>query len=404
MTVGEKIRGTSQKALGIVYYEMSLENQREYVCQNDFTVVENALGVWLTVFLDVDWDGLIKKTESLREDHEGTLSKFRWMQEKQRRQWELTYSEQVAAWYLGLKETLSARHPLLKLLVEQQIRNRLACVSQPENRTELRMEVLRYLEVLDGTRAHSEQTALPPMDLRPWLLEAEQIFFALKTCQEQLLPLLDQVMHDDPEKDGGILQRYHQMQQKDLSFQCMVEQRYRLLSPQFRITRARRIYRSDLPKETAPQMDQLEGHTYMVTDALEALTLWEFEMVCANEILLRRCAYCNRYFRPYSVVSCYCDRPVEGKGGKTCKEIGAMSRHQQKVNQNEAKKLYQKVCNRTQMAAQRRKAQYPDILWRYRQVQLHGKELLEQVEAGTLTFSEFQQQFDKKPEELLKMK
>lgn len=81
-----------------------------------------------------------------------------------------------------------------------------------------------------------------------------------------------------------------------------------------------------------------------------------------------------------------------------------MSRHQQKVNQNEAKKLYQKVCNRTQMAAQRRKAQYPDILWRYRQVQLHGKELLEQVEAGTLTFSEFQQQFDKKPEELLKMK
>ena len=67
------------------YYEMSLENQREYVCQNDFTVAENALGAWLIAFLDVDWTDLIKKTESLREDHEGTLSKFRWMQEKQRR-------------------------------------------------------------------------------------------------------------------------------------------------------------------------------------------------------------------------------------------------------------------------------------------------------------------------------
>lgn len=386
------------------YYEMSLENQREYVHQNDFTVTEGALGLWLTVFLDVDWDGLIKKTESLREDHEGTLSKFRWMQEKQRRQWELTYSERVAAWYHSLKETLSARHPLLKLLVEQQIRNRLVCVSQPEKQMELRTEVLRYLEVLDGTRVHSEQTALSPMDLRPWLLEAEQIFFSLQTCQEQPLPLLDQVMGGNPAGDGDILQRYYQMQQKDLSFQCMVQQSYRLLSPKFRITSVHRTYRSDLPKKTAPQIDQLEGHTYMTTDALDALTLWEFEMVCANEIPLRRCAYCNRYFRPYSVVSCYCDRPVEGKDGKTCKEIGAMSRHQQKVNQDEAKKLYRKVCNRTQMAAQRRKEQYPNILRRYKQVQLHGKELLEQVEAGTLTFEEFAAQFDKTPGELLGVK
>lgn len=383
---------------------MSLENQREYVYQNNFTVAESALGLWLLIFLDVDWADLIKKTESLREDHEGTLSKFKWMPEKQRKQWELGYSERVAAWYHRLKEMLSARHPLLKLLVEQQIRNRLVCISQPENRTELRMEVLRYLEILDGTRAHSEQTMLSLMDLHPWLLEAEQIFFTLKTCQEQLLPPLNQVMGGDPEKGGGILQRYHQMQQKDLSFQCMVKQGYRLLSPRFRITNACRTYRSDLSKETAPQTNQLEGHTYMVTDALDALTLWEFEMVCANEIPLRRCAYCNRYFLPYSVVSCYCDRPVEGKGGKTCKEIGAMSRHQQKVNQDEAKKLYRKVCNRTQMAAHRRKEQYPDILRRYRQVQLHGKELLEQVETGALTFEAFAAQFDKKPGELLGVK
>lgn len=167
---------------------MSLENQREYVYQNDFTVMKNALGVWLLIFLDVDWADLIKKTESLREDHEGTLSEFRWMQEKQRKQWELGYSERVAAWYHGLKEMLSARHPLLKLLVEQQIRNRLVCISQPENRTELRMEVLRYLEILDGTRAHSEQTMLSLMDLRPWLLEAEQIFSRSKPVRSSCFP------------------------------------------------------------------------------------------------------------------------------------------------------------------------------------------------------------------------
>lgn len=95
---------------------MSLENQQEYVYQNDFTVVENALEVWLIAFLDVDWADLIKKTESLSEDHEGTLSKFKWMQEKQRKQWELGYSERVTAWYRELKDILSKRHPLLKLL------------------------------------------------------------------------------------------------------------------------------------------------------------------------------------------------------------------------------------------------------------------------------------------------
>ena len=139
----------------------------------------------------------------------------------------------------------------------------------------------------------------------------------------------------------------------------------------------------------------------MATDRLDALTIWEFEMVCANEISLRRCAHCNRYFQPYSVASCYCNRPVEGREGKTCKEIGAMSRHQQKVNQDEAKKLYQKVCKRTQAMAKRRLEQYPDILRQYQKVQLHGKELLDQVEAGTMTFEEFQEQFDKETEELL---
>ena len=383
------------------YYEMSLENQREYVYQDDFTVMKNALGVWLTVFLDVDWADLIKKTESLREDHEGTLSEFRWMQEKQRKQWELEYSKRVAAWYHSLKETLSTRHPLLKLLVEQQIRNRLVCVSQPEKRTELRMEVLRYLEVLDGTRAHSEQTELSPMDLRPWLLEADRIFFTLQTCQEQLLPLLDQVMGNAPGGKAGILRRYAELQRKDLRYQSLVEGLYLALSPRFHISSNHKIYRYGGAAAPIPVRKKLEGHTYMATDHLDALTIWEFEMVCANEIPLRRCAYCNRYFLPYSVVSCYCDRPVEGKGGKTCKEIGAMSRYQQKVNRDEAKKLYRKVCNRTQMAAQRRKEQYPDILRRYSQVQLHGRELLEQVEAGTLTFEEFAAQFDKKPGELL---
>lgn len=43
------------------YFEMSLENGREYVYQNDSSVVESDLGMWMVVFLDVDWGDQIKK-------------------------------------------------------------------------------------------------------------------------------------------------------------------------------------------------------------------------------------------------------------------------------------------------------------------------------------------------------
>ena len=47
------------------YFEMSLENDREYVYQNDSSVVESDLGVWVIVFLDVDWGDQIKKGAAL---------------------------------------------------------------------------------------------------------------------------------------------------------------------------------------------------------------------------------------------------------------------------------------------------------------------------------------------------
>lgn len=45
--------------------------------------------------------------------------------------------------------------------------------------------------------------------------------------------------------------------------------------------------------------------------------------------------------------------------------------------------------------------QYPDILRQYKEAQLRGQELLEQVETGQITYEEFQKQFDKTTEELL---
>lgn len=226
---------------------MSLENNREYMYQNDSSVVESDLGLWMIVFLDVDWGDQIKKAEAL----------------------------------LGEEK--------------------------------LPQSGLGFIDMI-------------------------KIFTQLQMCQSQLTPLLDEVMSRKREDQGSILRAYFALQQQNLLYRNLVESSYQALSPRFYISRNHKIYRYDGGTDTVPAKEQLEGHIYMATDQLAALTVWEFEMLCANEIPLRRCAYCGRYFRPYSVVNCYCDRVVEGTNGKTCKQVGATSKHQQAVNQDAAKK------------------------------------------------------------------
>lgn len=389
------------------YYEMSLENGREYIYENNFDVAEAAMGLWLIVFLDVDWLGYQTLAEQLWE--EGDTIPPESGDQDYIEQWQIGYARKVAEWYWHLKSELSPQHPLLNLLVEQQFHNHLLVALQPDPMYELSPEMqrklqsacLEYMELIDKPSESDSQCWVHPDYLREWLRFVAQILHQLHDCQQKLTPLLDRVMYGEDENHDSILSRYYPLQKFDLPFQCLVESSYRFLSPQFHITKRRKMYRYDKNKVRYYEDEKLEGHTYMATDALHALTIWEFEMVCAHEIQLRRCAHCNRYFIPYSVVNCYCDRPVEGKNGKTCKDIGAMSKHQQKVNRDEAKKLYRKVCNRIQTAAKRRMVQYPDILRQYKEAQLRGQELLEQVETGQITYEEFQEQFDKTTEELL---
>lgn len=162
-----------------------------------------------------------------------------------------------------------------------------------------------------------------------------------------------------------------------------------------------------VPGESEEIEDELKGkklsaHTYQATDHLEALALWEFDMICAENIAIRRCELCGRYFLPHSVVSIYCDRPVEDRPGKTCKDIGAMLKHQKVVEKDEAKKLYRKVANRVHTAAVRLEPQYPHILRvNYCQWQFEAKALLERVESGEIDFDEFEGLIDKSPRELL---
>lgn len=172
------------------YFEMSLENGREYVYQNDSSVVESDLGMWMITFLDVDWGDQIKKAEALLGEEELPQSALGFIKD-------MNYGQRVAVWYRELKSSLSSQHPLLKLLVEQQLRNRLCCAFYPEEPWKLRQEELAYLQVLDETDAEYEEISISPVFLRQWLNDVVKIFTQLQMCQSQLAPLLDEVMGRD---------------------------------------------------------------------------------------------------------------------------------------------------------------------------------------------------------------
>ena len=220
---------------------------------------------------------------------------------------------------------------------------------------------------------------------------------------------MDCIYHPDEQAaDYSILERYFLMRQENRDYMTLSHTLYGTMKTEFRLALDGKLQERNLPGTVPPEVrthigrSHISAHTYQTTDHLEALLLWTLDDMAANTIAMRRCAYCGRYFLPYSVVNCYCDRLVEGSAGKTCKEVGAATKHQEEVNSDAAKALYRKVNNRTQQAAKRLEAQYPNIRKvNYRNWQLEAKLMLEKVQTGEMDYEGFATAIDKTPRELL---
>lgn len=195
------------------YYEMSLENGREYIYENNFDVAEAAMGLWLIVFLDVDWLGYQTLAEPLWE--EGDTIPPESGDQDYIEQWQIGYARKVAEWYWHLKSELSPQHPLLNLLVEQQFHNHLLVALQPDPMYDLSPEMqrklqsacLEYMELIDKPSESDSQCWVHPDYLRAWLRFVAQILHQLHDCQQKLTPLLDRVMYGKDENHDSNLMR-----------------------------------------------------------------------------------------------------------------------------------------------------------------------------------------------------
>lgn len=372
------------------WYLMGLENGTEYMDTIDAGCLERKTGAWIIAFSDVDWSALEEKCEFLRDTHEETRN----------------LSMEFAKWYKQLCREMEPLHPLLGEFVRQQLMGDMKNIVMGRLSPGTDSLELQYVVALE-----KDEPVQPIPDELPrlFLRQFSTRFHTFSDIQAKLVPMMDAVLDAGGEYvELSVLQRYCLLRQQNRDYTVLAETLYPTMKTEFRVA-VDGSFKDFWPSKPVTPEDaeqirrkKLTAHTYQSTDHLEALVLWEFDYLSANNIALRRCDHCGRYFIPYSVTSRYCDRPAEDRPGKTCKDIGAASKHQQDVNQDAAKALYKKINNRVQTWASRHEAQYPNARQtNYRNWQYDAQSLLEKVEAGEIDYDEFTEALDRPPKELL---
>jgi len=131
----------------------------------------------------------------------------------------------------------------------------------------------------------------------------------------------------------------------------------------------------------------LSMEIFITSNSIPALIFYEFDCICIKNISVRKCENCGKYFLPFSLTSLYCERIVDTKTGKTCKDIGAMRKYNQNVSSNAAKALFRRLANAYQMRCKRAPACYPRA--EYETWKDMATDALNLVEQGLLDFSDF---------------
>lgn len=387
-------------------FRLCLKNGVEYIDTLQEGYLERKEGSLLAAFLDVDWLSLGKECTALR------AKKFKGM----------GLSIETAKLYRKIKCRIKPMHPVLSQFAQEYLNDLLYDILKdaydlPRSTSELmEMQEWNYLVNL-GKSAEIEPIPdrLPDLCLERMCIR----FYEIAALKEDLIAMMDFVFHPKAcYETCSLMERYYFLREQSTRYSYYDRTLYTTMSTEFRI-----LSHSEEDEDLFPglelseeELEELESEkhikevkqkklsafTFQCTPQIEALALWEFDDLIANNLRMRRCDYCGRYFIPYSAANCYCDRPVDGNPQKTCKEVGAATKHQEEVNGDAAKKLYRKVNNRTQQAAKRYEPQHPNIRKvTYRNWQYEAKCLLDQVGAGTLDYESFAAAIDKTPKELL---
>ena len=370
----------------MAWYHATLENGTEKVCLWGQGTVEKPIGSGLIAFLDADWEAWHKKTAPYCDDHSKAQESV------------LDFK----AFYGELEEQIATLHPLLQTFVENQLTGawfalaaESVCVTDPDF-----VAALRDCKEPDADISGH-------MLYRLWN-QTDSYFTHFAQFREKLEPMMDAVLNTGCEEEMSQIQRYCLMRRTSPDYTVLAKKLYDTLALETAIVVNGKMEEYLPDGETSGGCieelhdKKLSVHTFQATDHLEAILLWELDYMASHGHILRRCDHCGRYFIPYSNVNCYCDRPTKERPDKTCKQIGAMTKHQLKVNSHEATNLYTHKNNTLQQWAKRHQVQYPHAFDRnYKAWKLRAMDMLDAVINGKMSYEDFETAMQGDPKTLL---
>lgn len=103
--------------------------------------------------------------------------------------------------------------------------------------------------------------------------------------------------------------------------------------------------------------EQIKSYLMLRTDDMEATLFLMAQRLAECNIELRKCEFCGKYFRPFSVRTVYCDR-IDLNTGKTCKEQAAKIKYEEKIAADKGRILYQRRTKAYSMRVSRSPAVY----------------------------------------------
>ncbi len=352
------------------HYHMALSDNIE-IHDTKYGVYERKIGSLLSAFLNVEWKVLCDECDIFSDYYP-----------------QGNQLEDFVEWYKKIEAMLSDMNPAFLTLVSDQfinvIRNVLGDYGLEMQFNNID-DIFRYLSH-DISEVH----------IRTFAKDIAKRLSNLANFKNEFINLVEDVL-DCTKTQEDILTRYIRIREQT-RYQSLSNKYYPLLILDFSLDSGNlgKKHRSN----SIPGTQNSILKSYFSTEDIAALVLWEFDYMAANNIAVKKCEYCGRYFRPFSKNTLFCDNLVDGTK-KTCKEVGAMTKYQRSIESKDAKKLYNRVNNRLSMFAKRSES-HGYVEGNYDSWKRMAKAFLELVENEEMTYDEFEKSINIKSNDLRK--
>lgn len=167
------------------------------------------------------------------------------------------------------------------------------------------------------------------------------------------------------------------------------------------IDRIQTIQKRVIKDPSADKYEEAQGYrlidvysTYGIYDAAMA----EFYFMCTNNIDLGKCKHCGKFFRPLSIASNFCDRPLGGNSKHTCRSTSGRWYSDNRRSNNPAWNEFMKYKSKYNSRTTRNKHLNPPE--RFNNWKIKASALVDQYENSEISLDTFSKKLKEMDEDM----